>query len=71
LDSGEQLALVEAIVSLARTLKLAVIAEGIENPAHRRALMQMDCPYGQGYLFSKPIRADEVVRLLASKVFVA
>jgi diguanylate cyclase (GGDEF)-like protein/PAS domain S-box-containing protein len=71
LDSAEQLALVEAIVSLARTLKLAVIAEGIENPAHRRALRQMDCPYGQGYLFSKPIPADEVVRLLASNALVA
>jgi diguanylate cyclase (GGDEF)-like protein/PAS domain S-box-containing protein len=71
LDSDEQLALVEAIVSLARTLKLAVIAEGIENPAHRRALMQMNCPYGQGYLFSRPIPADDVTHLLASKALVA
>jgi diguanylate cyclase (GGDEF)-like protein len=66
LRSDEQLALVEAILSLARTLKLAVVAEGIENPAHRLKLMQLGCPYGQGFLFSKPVPAAEVAHWMAS-----
>jgi diguanylate cyclase (GGDEF)-like protein/PAS domain S-box-containing protein len=62
LHSGEQLALVEAIVNLARTLRLAVVAEGVEHPAHRLQLMKLGCPYGQGYLFSKPVSAAEIAR---------
>jgi diguanylate cyclase (GGDEF)-like protein/PAS domain S-box-containing protein len=71
LRSEEQLALVEAIVSLARTLKLDVVAEGIEHAAHRRQLIRMGCPYGQGYLFSKPVSASEVVHQLAPQVLVS
>ncbi|HEY0000397.1 MAG TPA: EAL domain-containing protein [Actinoplanes sp.] len=59
LHSPQQMALVETIVSLARTLDLLVVAEGIELEAHRAALVEMGCPYGQGYLFSKPVSADE------------
>jgi EAL domain-containing protein (putative c-di-GMP-specific phosphodiesterase class I) len=70
LRSEEQTALVEAIISLARTLKLAVVAEGIENAAHRRQLIQMGCPYGQGYLFSKPVSASEVMHWLAPRALV-
>jgi EAL domain-containing protein (putative c-di-GMP-specific phosphodiesterase class I) len=58
--STQQMALVETIVSLARTLDLAVVAEGIELDEHRQALVGMGCPYGQGYLFSKPVTADEI-----------
>jgi EAL domain-containing protein (putative c-di-GMP-specific phosphodiesterase class I) len=59
LDSRQQMALVETIVNLARTLGLAVVAEGIELDGHRAALQEMGCSYGQGYLFSKPITSDE------------
>ncbi|MFF5292122.1 putative bifunctional diguanylate cyclase/phosphodiesterase [Paractinoplanes globisporus] len=65
LHSTQQMALVETIVSLARTLELAVVAEGIELDGHRQALVGMGCPYGQGYLFSKPVTADEIHQLLA------
>ncbi|HEY7273113.1 MAG TPA: EAL domain-containing protein [Actinoplanes sp.] len=71
LHSDEQLALVEAIVNLARTLRLAVIAEGIEHPAHRFKLMELGCPYGQGYLFSKPVSAAEIAQAMRSPVFVS
>ncbi|WP_433303075.1 putative bifunctional diguanylate cyclase/phosphodiesterase [Actinoplanes sp. CA-030573] len=60
LHSTQQMALVETIVSLARTLDLAVVAEGIELDGHRQALITMGCPFGQGYLFSKPVTADEI-----------
>jgi diguanylate cyclase (GGDEF)-like protein/PAS domain S-box-containing protein len=59
LHSPQQMALVETIVSLARTLDLLVVAEGIELEEHRDALVDMGCPYGQGYLFSKPVTSEE------------
>jgi diguanylate cyclase (GGDEF)-like protein/PAS domain S-box-containing protein len=65
LPSDEQQALVRAIVSLAQTLKLAVIAEGIEDAAQRLLLLQMGCPYGQGFHFAKPLPADEIAQRYA------
>ncbi len=62
--SEQQLALVEHIVNLARTLELTVVAEGIELVEQRAALGQMGCPYGQGYLFAEPATADEVSQWL-------
>ncbi|MBM2615549.1 EAL domain-containing protein [Actinoplanes sp. LDG1-06] len=67
LDSRQQMALVETIVNLARTLDLAVVAEGIELDGHRAALKAMGCSYGQGYLFSKPITSDEFQEYLHSR----
>ncbi|UQU61490.1 EAL domain-containing protein [Couchioplanes caeruleus] len=66
LASGRQRALVDAIVTLARHLDLTVVAEGIEDPAQRAMLAGMGCPYGQGYLFSKPVWPAEVPALAGS-----
>ncbi|AGZ41695.1 putative bifunctional diguanylate cyclase/phosphodiesterase [Actinoplanes friuliensis] len=71
LHSDEQLALVEAIVSLARTLKLAVVAEGIEHRDHHDVLLRLGCPYGQGYLFSRPVPPDQVTAWLAPEAVVS
>jgi diguanylate cyclase (GGDEF)-like protein len=71
LHSDEQLALVGAIVNLAGTLKLAVVAEGIEHQEHRASLLAMGCPYGQGYLFARPLPADEVPARLTPQVLVS
>ena len=68
LHSKQQMALVETIVSLARTLDLLVVAEGIELDGHRQALVEMGCPYGQGYLFSKPVTAAEIGERLTASV---
>ncbi|MBM2616067.1 EAL domain-containing protein [Actinoplanes sp. LDG1-06] len=61
LGSEQQRALVDAIVTLARNLDLAVVAEGIEDEGQRAELAGMGCPYGQGYLFSKPVWPHEIV----------
>jgi EAL domain-containing protein (putative c-di-GMP-specific phosphodiesterase class I) len=63
LASEQQRALVDAIVTLARNLDLAVVAEGIEQVSQHEALAGMGCPYGQGYLFSRPVWPDEISRL--------
>ncbi|MFI5842407.1 putative bifunctional diguanylate cyclase/phosphodiesterase [Catenuloplanes sp. NPDC051500] len=65
--SRKQRALVAAIVQLADTLDLRVIAEGIEEPVHREMLASMGCPYGQGYLFSRPVNAAEIYGWLATR----
>jgi EAL domain-containing protein (putative c-di-GMP-specific phosphodiesterase class I) len=60
-DDTQQLALVAGIISLARSLNLTVIAEGIETGRHRDLLAELGCPYGQGYLFSSPIDATDAL----------
>ncbi|MEO7324623.1 MAG: EAL domain-containing protein, partial [Dokdonella sp.] len=45
---------VAAILALARALGIQVVAEGIETPAQRSALLQMGCEFGQGYLLGRP-----------------
>ncbi len=62
--SAKQTALVEAIIRLAGTLDLQVIAEGIEDVAQRDVLTRMGCPLGQGYLFARPLTATEAARRL-------
>jgi diguanylate cyclase (GGDEF)-like protein/PAS domain S-box-containing protein len=63
-DSGQRLALAEGIVQIARTLRLEVIAEGIETEVQRDLLASMGCHYGQGYLLAMPMPSSEVEDLL-------
>jgi diguanylate cyclase (GGDEF)-like protein len=51
-------AIVRAIVDMARTLELEVVAEGIETAAQREFLESAQCSMGQGYLFARPMPAD-------------
>jgi diguanylate cyclase (GGDEF)-like protein/PAS domain S-box-containing protein len=57
---GERM--VRAVVDLARTLDLIAIAEGIEDPQQAAALRKLGCPLAQGYLFAKPMRADDMAQ---------
>jgi diguanylate cyclase (GGDEF)-like protein/PAS domain S-box-containing protein len=64
-DNSTDLALCEAIILMAHKLGMQVVAEGIETAAQRDLLLRAGCDYGQGYLFSGPLPADEFERLLA------
>ena len=59
-------AIIRSILSLGRTLNLAITAEGIETLPQLQRLKEMDCPFVQGYLFSPPVRAEELSTLLHS-----
>lgn len=56
--------IVEAIISLAHRLDMIVVAEGVENLEQHSILLNMECQFGQGYLFSKPIPKDQVNELI-------
>jgi EAL domain-containing protein (putative c-di-GMP-specific phosphodiesterase class I) len=64
ISSPEQYAVVDAIISLAGTLRLAVIAEGIETIEELNLLVSMGCGYGQGYLLSRPMSYGDAIRWL-------
>ncbi len=51
--------LVEAVVAMARSLDMQVVAEGVENPEQLALLRQMNCRYAQGYYFSRAVPARE------------
>jgi diguanylate cyclase (GGDEF)-like protein/PAS domain S-box-containing protein len=52
--------IVETIITMAKRLDLAVIAEGVETAAQRDYLHQLGCAVGQGYLFSRPASAEQL-----------
>lgn len=60
---SDDLALCEAIIVMAHKLNIAVIAEGVETVKQRQLLVAAGCDYAQGYLYSKPVPADEFARL--------
>ena len=51
---------------MAHSLRLRVVAEGIETERQRDLLYSLQCDYGQGYLYSKPLPKDEAEELLKS-----
>ncbi len=60
-------AVVRAIVTLAHNLNMEVIAEGIETSEQLSQIVALDCDYGQGYLFSKPLGAAEAAAMIGKK----
>lgn len=63
-ENGE---IVQTIISLAETLRMKVVAEGIETVDHLHQLRILGCHYGQGYLFSRPVKAEEAETYLADQ----
>ncbi|NLL43280.1 MAG: EAL domain-containing protein [Firmicutes bacterium] len=50
----------EGLISIAHSLGMAVVAEGIENTAEARTMVEVGCDYLQGYLFSQPVAANQI-----------
>ena len=60
-------AISRAIITLAQSLSLQVVAEGVETQAQRDFLLQQGCEYFQGYLFSRPLPLEELERYLLTQ----
>ena len=60
--------LVEAIIHLSKNFGLATVAEGIEDEHQAERLATLGCLHGQGFLWSRPVPADEISEVLARKL---
>jgi diguanylate cyclase (GGDEF)-like protein/PAS domain S-box-containing protein len=63
-SSPEGESIVVAIITVAKSLGLEVVAEGVETEIHSSFLAERGCDYGQGYLYSRPVPAAEFAALL-------
>ncbi|WP_019504957.1 GGDEF domain-containing phosphodiesterase [Pleurocapsa sp. PCC 7319] len=63
---GDNSAIVKAIITLAHMLDMDVIAEGIETTSQLAQLRLLQCEYGQGFFFSKPLNQEQAEALIAS-----
>lgn len=66
--NGENSEIVRAILGLAHSLELDVVAEGIETKEQLALLRRLKCDFGQGYFFSRPLDKDAATRLLTNPV---
>ncbi|MEO5733147.1 MAG: EAL domain-containing protein [Rubrivivax sp.] len=63
-EAPQNVEIVRAVAMLGKSLGRRVIAEGIETPAQLQMLQQLGVDVGQGYLLSRPLRAEQVTELL-------
>src|SRR5438067_1341128 len=64
-EGGEGMEIARTILPMAKNLHLDVIAEGVETAEQLALLQKLQCKYGQGYYFSKPVSADGAEALLS------
>ena len=61
------LTIVKAVIEMARSLGISVTAEGIETQAQQTWMQHLGCDTAQGYLFSRPLHADDFIRLFLDR----
>ncbi|PZU93535.1 MAG: diguanylate cyclase [Pseudanabaena sp.] len=70
-EGGENIEIVRTITMLAHTLNMSVVAEGVETRQQAEILKQMGCEFGQGYLFSRPLPANDAEQAIADSIALA
>jgi diguanylate cyclase (GGDEF)-like protein len=64
---SDQVAIVQAVISIARALGISVTAEGVETVIQKDFLQALGCDNAQGYLFGKPVPFEEVAKIVAKR----
>jgi diguanylate cyclase len=67
-NNADDATIVSAVINMGKSLKLRVIAEGVETPEQHAFLMAQYCDEGQGFYFSRPVTADNFAILLQSGI---
>ncbi|MCI0581972.1 MAG: EAL domain-containing protein [Chloroflexi bacterium] len=65
-ETDRNVAIVQAVLSLAHGLGISVVAEGIETPLQARRLRELGCDMGQGYVWSRPLAPDRIETILST-----
>ncbi len=66
-DDADSVAIVSTIIALANSLNLTVVAKGVETEAQLASLQQLGCHQAQGFLFSRPLSANEFLALVLER----
>ena len=61
-NNNDDQAIIQAILGLAKSLNLNIIAEGVETHQQQAFLLEHGCNYGQGYLYDKPMPVEEFIK---------
>ena len=61
-------AIVTAVIGLAHGIGMTVVAEGVEEPRQQHAITKLGCDLAQGFLFARPMAADEVAGSLEARL---
>jgi len=67
LDSAQSMEIVRSSISLAHSLGINVVAEGVETEAERDKLLELECEYGQGWYYGKPVALQDLVQRYAAR----
>ncbi|GAB2491353.1 hypothetical protein GCM10008929_14380 [Alkalibacterium psychrotolerans] len=63
LNKENTASLVRTMIQMGKSLDFRIVAEGIESKEQSNFLKENDCEYGQGYFYSRPVSADDIIRL--------
>jgi EAL domain-containing protein (putative c-di-GMP-specific phosphodiesterase class I) len=67
-DPKQESMISRTIMPLAHHLGLDVVAEGVETVEQAAVLKELRCKYAQGFLYSRPVKAEQVITMLAQSV---
>ena len=65
---NENKKIIETIIQIGKKLNIDVLAEGIETEAQLQFLIELECKFGQGYLYSKPLNTDDTTQFLKKMI---